>query len=384
MAWKAAYLIFYEQAANRYKTISGFYYMKLIDQYILKKFLTTFIFVVLILVSVICVIDFTEKNDDFIQHNLSASQILLEYYINLIPYWANLLSPITVFIATVFVTAKLASHTEIIAILSSGVSFRRLMVPYLIGSALIGLVTFGLIGWVIPDANKVRVDFERKYVKSPFYFDERNIHIKVAPSVYVYMESYTNTANTGYRFTMEKIDGTSLKQKLESERISWDSTRRKWHMAEYKLRTFNGDKETLTYGKEMDTLINLKPKDFESTYMLYETFTMPELNRFIAELRSRGSDGINTYLIEKYVRFTNPFAVIILTLIGVIMSARKSRGGVGLQIASGFVLAFVYIIFFIMSKTIAEKGDLNPILAVWLPNIVFSCVGLILYKTVPR
>lgn len=358
--------------------------MKIFDRYILQKLLTTYVFVVMILVSVICVIDFTEKNEDFIRHKLSAYTILTEYYINLFPYWSSLLSPITVFIATVFVTAKLASHTEIIAILSSGVSFRRLMLPYLIGSAIIGMVNFGLIGFVIPNANKVRIAFERKYVISPFYYDGRNIHIKVAPNVYVYMESYTNLSNSGYRFTMEEIEGTTLKQKLESDRITWDSTKRKWRIDNYKLRTFQGTKEIITRGPPTDTLLNLLPKDFDSNYMLYETFTLPELDRFIKELQSRGSDGVATYQIEKYVRFTNPFAIIILSLIGVIMSARKSRGGVGLQIAFGFILAFIYIIFFIMTKTIAESGSLEPIVGVWIPNFLFAMVGILLYKTVPR
>jgi lipopolysaccharide export system permease protein len=360
--------------------------MKLIDQYILKKLLTTYVFVVLILVSVICVIDFTEKNEDFIQHKLTAGIILTEYYINLFPYWASLLSPITVFIATVFVTAKMASHTEVIAILSSGVSFRRLMLPYLIGSAIIGATNFALIGYIIPNANKTRIAFERKYVKSPFYFDERDVHIKVAPNIYVYMNSYTNISNSGYKFTMEEIVGTTLKQKLESERITWDSTKRKWQLANYKLRTFNGEKETVKYGTPIDTIINMKPKDFDSNYMLYETFTLPELNAFIQELKNRGADGVTTYEIEKYVRFTSPFAIIILCLIGVIMSARKSRGGVGLQIASGFVLAFIYIIFFIMTKTIAEAGagGLTPMVGVWIPNVFFAGIGIFLYKTVPR
>ena len=358
--------------------------MKLIDQYILKKLLTTYVFVVLILVSVICVIDFTEKNDDFLKHKLSASTILTEYYINLFPYWASLLSPITVFIATVFVTAKMASHTEMIAILSSGVSFRRLMLPYVVGSALIGSVNFGLVSYVIPNANKVRVAFERKYVKSPFYYDERNIHIKVAPNTYVYMESYTNVGKAGYRFTMEDIRGTTLLRKLESERITWDSIKGKWQIGNYKLRTFNGTKETISYGPPTDTLLNLRPKDFDSNYMLYETFTLPELGAFIKELQNRGADGVATYQIEKYVRFTSPFAIIILCLIGVIVSARKSRGGVGFQIAFGFILAFIYIIFFIMTKTIAEVGGLEPVVGVWIPNVLFAAVGILLYKTVPR
>jgi lipopolysaccharide export system permease protein len=358
--------------------------MKILDRYILTKLLTTYVFVVLILVSVICVIDFTEKNDDFIRHKLTAYTILTDYYINLFPYWSSLLSPITVFIATVFVTAKLASHTEVIAILSSGVSFRRLMLPYLIGSAIIGMVNFGLIAYVIPNANKVRIAFERKFVVSPFYYDGRNVHIKVAPNVYVYMESYTNMTNSGYRFTMEEIEGTTLKQKLEADRITWDSTKHKWRIDNYKLRTFKGNEEKITHGPPTDTLLNLLPKDFDSNYMLYETFTLPELDRFIEELKSRGSDGVATYEIEKYVRFTNPFAIIILCLIGVIMSARKSRGGVGLQIAAGFVLAFIYIIFFIMTKTIADNGGLQPIIGVWIPNFLFAMVGILLYKTVPR
>ena len=179
--------------------------MKLLDWYILKKFLTTFVFAVLILVSIILVIDFTEKNDDFIQENVPIAEIIFDYYINLIPFYANMLSPITVFIATVFVTAKLASHTEIVAMLSSGISFRRLLVPYIVGATLIGALIFGLIGWVIPNANKKSVAFQVKYVKSPYTYDSRNIHIKIAPDAYVYMESYNNNAHIGYNFSLEQI-----------------------------------------------------------------------------------------------------------------------------------------------------------------------------------
>ncbi|MEJ8804239.1 LptF/LptG family permease [Pontibacter sp. H249] len=358
--------------------------MKLLDKYILKKFLTTFVFVVLILVSVILVIDFTEKNDDFIKHNVAIGEIIFDYYLNLIPYYANMLSPITVFIATVFVTAKLASHTEIVAILGSGVSFRRLLVPYLIGSSIIAAVIFVLIGWVIPNANKESVAFQIKYTKSTFTYDSRNIHIKVAPETYVYMESYNVTAHVGYNFAIESIDKTNLKSKLTSNNVRWDPEKEKWHMDNYVLRTFNGEKETIHKGGALDTTLNLTPKDFESTYKLEQTMTLTELNRFIDEKKSRGADDLETYLIEKYERFSYPFAIIILTIIGVIVSARKARGGVGFQIALGFFLAFIFIIFVITSRSLAQVGDIPPSIAAWIPTIVFTGIGFILYRYVPR
>lgn len=358
--------------------------MKLLDKYILKKFLTTFFFTVLLCVLVICVIDFTEKNDDFIKHNVGFKSILFDYYFNLIPFYVNMLSPITVFIATVFVTAKLAAHTEIVAILSSGISFKRLLVPYIAGAALIGGVIFGLIGWVIPNANKTRVAFEIKYIKNPFNYDARNIHIKIGPDTYVYMENYNNTANVGYKFSIEKMQGTELKSKLTSNVISWNPEKKKWRIDDYMLRTFNGEKETLSYGKAVDTTLNLLPKDFASTFRLAETFTIPELNRFIKEKQDRGADDTEIYLIEKYERFSYPFAIAVLTIIGVILSARKARGGVGFQIALGFALAFLFIIFVIMSRSLAQVGDLDPMLSAWVPIMVFAVIGALLYKTVPR
>ncbi|MFD1187081.1 LptF/LptG family permease [Pontibacter rugosus] len=358
--------------------------MKLLDKYILKKFLTTYVFTVLILVAVILVIDFTEKNDDFIKTNPSVYEIIFDYYLNLIPFYANMLSPITVFIATVFVTAKLASHTEIVAMLSSGISFRRLLVPYLMGSTLIGAVIFVLIGWIIPNANKESVAFQVKYIKSPFTYDSRNIHIKIGPETYVYMESYNNSAHVGYNFALEKIEGTKLKQKLATNSISWNEEKEKWHIDRYTLRTFNGEKETIYKGANLDTTLNLRPKDFESTYKLEQTLTLPQLNDFINEKIERGADDIEIYLIEKYERFSYPFAIIILTVIGVIVSARKARGGVGVQIALGFMLAFIFIIFVITSRSLAQVGDIAPQIAAWIPTFVFTGIGALLYRYVPR
>ena len=357
--------------------------MRILDRYILKKFLSSFFFVVGIIVSVVCIIDMTEKNEKFIENNLSAEQII-GYYMDYFPYIANMISPITVFIATVFVTAKLASHTEIIAMLSSGVSFRRLMRPYLIGSLFLAGISFYMTGWVIPDSNKTRVEFEIKYFEKPYYFNEENIHIKVAPEVYLYMERYHNQSDIGYKFTLEKIEDTKLVRKLSAEQIKWKDEEEKWQLVNWKVREFKGFKEEVNFGSSLDTTLAIHPKDFANNYRLYETFTINELNQYIRELRERGADDIEMYLIEKYLRFTSPFTMIILTFIGLIVSARKSREGAGFQIALGFLIAFIYIIFFVFTRSIAEVGAMDPALGVWIPNIIFSGVGVFLYKTLPR
>ena len=363
--------------------------MNILDKYIIKKFLSAFFFSVVILVTVICVIDFTEKNDDFIQHNLSMSKIIFDYYIYLFPYFANLLSPITIFIAVVFVTAQLAARTEIVAILASGVSFRRLMLPYALGGTVVGLLIFGLIGWVLPLGNKARVAFERAYIKLPFRYQGRNVHIKIGShgysGDYVYMESYDNANNMGYHFALETIDSTVLRRRLTADVINWDSTKHMWHLSAQLVRTFRGAQgETLRTVPARDTTLNLFPKDFASTYRLAETLTLPQLNAYIRTKIERGADDTQLFLSDKYERYSYPFAIVILTLIGVILSARKSRAGVGGQIALGFVLAFVFIIFVMLSRNLAQVGSLSPLVAAWVPSGVFSIIGLALYRFVPK
>lgn len=359
--------------------------MKLLDRYILKKFLISYVFAVFIIVLVIMVLDFVEKNDDFLQNQAPMRAILLEYYLNLAPYWANYISPLMIFISTVFFTAQMASHTEIIAILSTGTSFRRLMYPYIVGSVIVGLFSFAMVGWVLPKANKVRVKFENSYIKEKFYFSSRDYHLAVAPNTYAYISSYNNSTKTGYDFTLEKFEGNELKEKLSASRIVWVDTLQKWTIYNFKIRELGISKDKIfTSPVSKDTLINLHPTDFESTHGVHETYTIPELRERIALIKTRGSEGIESYEIELYQRFVTPFAVIVLSIMGLIVSARKARGGVGLQIAIGFILAFVYILFFILSKGFAETGDLPAMLAVWLPNIVFSVIAFLMYYTVPR
>jgi len=357
--------------------------MKIIDWYILKRVLKTFFFVVFLLVLIIVVIDITEKMEKFTTSEVTLMQVV-GFYLDYIPWLANTIAPIVVFIATVFVTANLASHTEIIAILSSGVSFRRFLVPYMIGALIIGSISFYFTGWVIPNATKTRVEFEHEFLNTRFYFSERDNHFQEGPDLFVYVRNYTNTSNTGYNFTMEKFENGKMVEKLFANNIKWKDETKKWQLNDWQLRILEKGGEKLFSGNTMDTTLRLHPEDFSSSKRMNEALTIPELDQKINNLIERGLDGYDIYQIEKYMRITYPFTAIILTFIGVIVSARKARGGTGFQIAMGFVITFVFIIFFVISKSMAEGGSLPPLLAVWLPNITFTGLGLILYKTVPR
>lgn len=358
--------------------------MKLIDKYILKRFLGAFIFTVLIICSVILVIDITEKTEKFVKAEVTTEQII-GYYMDFIPWIANFITPLTVFIATVFVTAKMAGHTEIVAILSSGVSFRRMLVPYFIGATMIAIASFVLTGWIIPNSNKSRLAFEVEYLKNQYYFDQTNVHMQVAPNTYLYMRSYQNQTKTGYNFTLEKMEGTRLTEKFSASRISWNEENQKWRLTNWKRLVLDGGmKEEIETGQKVDTTLAIHPSEFENDYRRYDGMTINELNDHIEKLRMRGASNVEVYEVEKYTRFTSPFAVLILTFMGVIVSARKTRGGAGFQIALGFFLSFLFIMFFILSKSIAEAGSIPPEISVWVPNILFGGISLLMYKYVPR
>lgn len=357
--------------------------LKILDLYILKKFLKSFIFVVFIIVMIIVVIDITEKIGDFTDKDIPMNRIM-EYYLDFIPWIANLISPITVFIATVFVTANMASHTEIIPILASGVSFKRMLVPYFVGAIIIALVSFYLNGWVIPNANKSRRAFEIEFIEGKYYFTKNNFHIQVSPTEYLYLNRYVNTNNTGYSFTLEEIRDNKLIKKLSASQIVWLSDRNTWLIKNWIERDLRDDGEIITAGDSLFMDLVILPKDFQSQHRLWETLTNSELDAKIFEIESRGLEGVEIYQVEKYFRITMPFTVLVLVFIGVIVSSRKRRGGTGLQIALGFIISFVFIIFVITSRGVAEGGLINPAIAVWIPNVVFSGVGLIMYRYVPR
>jgi lipopolysaccharide export system permease protein len=357
--------------------------MKILDKLIIKDFLKTYFFVVLMLILIVLVLDFTEKNDSFIRNKVPAKEILM-YMGNYGLYLNNLLTPITVFISVIFITSKMAGRTEIIAILSSGVSFMRMLVPFFIGAAMIGIASFLLNGWVLPGATAGVTEFKSRWLEENKFYTENNIHIKVAPDVYAYISRYYTSGNTGYSFTLEQIRDGQLIAKLSADRIVWDTAINSWSVKNWRLRELHEMGEKYTVGESLDTLLSITPNDFDLPTNHHETLKLPDLSRQIEVLEARGADNVNYYKIEKYVRFMSPFAAIILTFIGVIVSSRKTRGGSGFQIALGFMLAFVYIIMFLLSRTFAEAGTEYPVLAIWMPNLVFAVTGLVLYKTVPR
>ncbi|MBD3628659.1 LptF/LptG family permease [Cyclobacterium sp.] len=357
--------------------------MKLLDKLIIKDFLKTYLFVVLMLIMVVLVLDFTEKNDTYIRNNVPTGEVL-QYMLNYGLYLNNLLTPITVFISVIFITSKMAGRTEIIAILSSGVSFMRMLVPFLLSAILIAVVSFLLNGWVLPVATAGVSQFKVEYLDKQQQSNLQHIHIKVAPNVYAYLLRYFTSNNSGYNFTLEHIEEGKLLSKFSADRIVWDTTTNAWSAKNWKLRELQEMGERWDAGDEMDTTLSITPNDFDLPLNHHETLTLPELTEQIKILEERGADNISFYRIEKYVRFMSPFAAILLTFIGVIVSAKKTRGGSGFKIALGFLLAFVYIILFLLSRTFAEAGTAYPVLAVWIPNIVFGLTGLILYKTIPR
>lgn len=366
--------------------------LKILDRYILKKILTTFFFVVLILMAIITVIDFTEKMDKFARHHLTTQQIW-GYYQDFIPWVMGLITPITVFIAIIYVTSRMASHTEIIAILSSGVSFRRMMVPYFLASVVIGSISFVLNGWVIPKATRSRLAFELQYFNNRYYFDARNIHLQIAPNVFLFIQNYNNISNIGYQFTLEKFKDNELIEKLSADNIQWDSTKGKWRLTYWKVKkvaalfTAEGQqdlKQLQSQGDALDTALAITPKDFEAQERSYDGMTMGELDEHIAKLKFRGASGVRMFEVEKRIRYASPFTTFVLVFMGVTVSSRKSRGGTGLQIALGFVLAFIFILFFMLSRTFAEAGEIAPVVAAWIPNVIFTIISGILYYVTPR
>lgn len=358
--------------------------MKLLDRYILKKFLYSFLFVLLMLTAVITLIDFTEKNGQFIKHKLGYKEIIDYYYYGYVPFIINFIMPISVFITTVFVTSRLAQRTEVIAILSSGVSFSRFMTPYLTGAMVITLCSFVLTGWGLAKANMRRVTFETEYMDRFLHNRSQHLHIRIPPDRYFYVEHYRTYNNSGTNVTIEKIHDNQLLEKLSAQKIKWLQKEEKWQLQDWTIRKIEGLEEHIQHGNTLDMILSIHPNDFSMNPKLHEVLTLPELDTQIEVLKSQGAENVRIFLTEKYVRYMSPFAAIILTFMGVVVSARKTRKGIGLQIAVGFILAFVYIACFLFSKGVAEAKGTHLLLTVWMPNIVFSVVGVILYRLIPK
>ena len=365
----------------------GFDYRKIglkrIDTYIIKKFLGTYFYSIVLILSIAVVFDLTEKLDNFFDNSAPLKAIIFDYYMGFIPFYMNMFSPLFTFIAVIFFTSKMATNTEIIAILASGVSFRRLMMPYLISAAVISGLAFVLGGYVIPPANEKLLDFEDKYVKKFKSNNARNVQMEVEKGVILYIERYEISENRGYRFSLEKFDGKSLISRLTAETVTWDSAYN-WKITNYMQRDFNGMREKLTRGIDLDTVINVQPKEFFISSKESAQMNNTQLKEYLERQKNRGVGNIQAFEDEYYKRYSMPLAAFIMTLIGVSLSSRKVRGGMGLHLGIGLALSSLYILFSTLSTTFSVSGAMSPFAAVWLPNFVFLLVGIYLYRTAPK
>ncbi|MBT5698353.1 MAG: YjgP/YjgQ family permease, partial [Flavobacteriales bacterium] len=336
--------------------------MNKIDRYIIKKFLVTFFYSLLLLLLVVIVIDFSEKIDDFIQNDLSFFTIMSEYYLHFLPYFANLFSPLFIFISVVFFTSRLADNSEIIAIFNSGMSFKRFLRPFIISAVFLSVLSFILGSYVIPISNKYRIDFENKYIKKQKKKLAKGIHLQKTKNHYYYLHQYNHKRNIGYKFSIENFENGKLKNKLRSEYIQWNEETKKWTLNKYEIRTFHENGETITPSKKLrkttDTTLMLLPSDFIVQPNLAETMNLNELNKNIESETIKSSGKSKFYKIEKHKRIAFPFAIIILTIIAVSLSSKKKKSGIGTNMGLGLLISFSYILFFQFSSTLSINGNL--------------------------
>lgn len=353
--------------------------LQILDLYIIKKFLGTFFYSITLIVSIAMVFDLSENLDEFLSKDATTKEIAVDYYLNFIPYFANLFSSLFTFIAVIYFTSKLAYNSEIIAILSSGVSFHRLMRPYLISALIIAIFSYVLGNFIIPPSNKKRVEFKNKYINTRNSGPEQNIHRQLSPGTFIYMRSYNASNDVGYKFTIETFEDGKLTSKLSADYIKWNRENKKWEINNYYIRDIHEYKETITTGTKKDTTLNMKPEDYRVVKNIVETMTLPKLNREIRDLKLRGVNAIE-YEIEKHKRRSAPFSSFILTFIGVSLASRKVKGGIGLHLGLGILISFSYIMFMQVTTVFATSGSIPPSLAMWIPNILFGLLAAWLYR----
>ena len=358
-----------------------------IDRYIIGKFLSTYFFLILIIITIAIIFDYNEKIDKFTQSGVSFKNIIFDFYFNFIPYFVNLFSPLFVFISVIFFTSKLADKSEIIAMKAAGMSYKRLLRPYLFSAILIGLMTFVLGAYIIPKGNVARVDFENTYLKKKKSSITENVQLQVAPGVVAYITQFDNETKRGFGFSLDKFENKQLKSRLTANVINYDTLAEKrytWSVQQYTLREFKGMKEEITNGAKLDTIIQMEPSDFFYINNQQETMTLPQLQEFIDKQANRGAAGVSTFEVEYHKRFAMPFAAIILTIIGVSLSSQKRKGGMGTSIGLGLALSFTYILLQSVTASFAINAGWPAMLAVWLPNILFAIIAFILYKRTPQ
>lgn len=359
--------------------------VKKLDWYIFKSFILTFFIALILIIGIVIIFDISEKIDDFVKNEAPLKAIIVDYYLNFIPYFINMFSPLFVFITVVFYTSRQAANSEIIAILSSGVSYKRMLMPYMAAAAIITGLSLMLNLYVIPNSNATRLEFEQTYVKKRSAAKTRNIHYQIAPGEFVYVESFSQWNKTAYKFTLENIEDNRLVSKLSAESAQWDSTMDGWRLRRYVLRDYaDGLEDKVQCGERLDTVIALKLSDFYFNEKTVQTLSIKNLNALIETQKMRGDSNVMYAEIEKNNRYALPFSAFILTIMGVALSSRKKRGGIGWNLGLGIGLAFTYILFMRFSQMFVYAGTMSATIALWLPNVIFAIIAAILYKKAPK
>jgi len=362
-------------------------YIKRLDSYIIRKFIGTYIYSIALIISISIVFDVNENLAKFTTNHAPLRAIVMDYYVNFVPYFANLFSPLFVFIAVIFFTSKLAGNSEIIAMLACGMSFKRLLRPYLISAAIIAVLNFYLGSYIIPKGNIVRHNFESLYKNNKKVTSASNVQLQVAPGVIAFMSQYDDVTRTGYGFTLDKFENKKLVSTLSANVIQYDTisdSHYQWKVRNYKIRTLTGMREKITSGQELDTLIQMEPMDLVFSKGQQETLTSPELRRYISKQQERGSQNVVQYEVEYHKRIASSFASFILTIIGASLSSRKRKGGMGLYLGIGLALSFTYILLQTISTTFATQAGTPPMLAAWIPNLLFIFVAYFCYRKAPN
>jgi lipopolysaccharide export system permease protein len=359
-------------------------YLKIIDRYIIKKYLGTFVFTLVLFIVISVVFDISEHLDNFLTHNNTVYDIAFKYYAGFIPFYINLLSPLINFLAVIFFTAKMANQTEIVPILSGRASFNRFLRPYFIAATLIFIVSFFANVYLIPYTNELKVNFEHANGFNGDYNAKNEVHLQLDEHTYIYVQSFDKASRVGYQFVLEKFDGDELKKRIVANSIAYDSVKKVWSMRDYSVRYVNGLDEKLATNLNKDTVLNMQPSDFEVISNTYSAMSLSDLNKRIGQEKIRGSGDLQDMLYEKYRRFIYPFASYVLTLIGVSISSRRVRGGIGLPLGIGLFLCFAYIVVDKFSLVFAIKGGMSPFLSALIPNSLFGLLGLYLLYKAPK
>lgn len=360
----------------------------ILDRYIIRKFLETYIFAIAMIIIVLVIFDAAEKLDDFLEAHVPVKAIMLDYYLNFIPYFINQFSGLFTFIAVIFFTSKMAYQTEIIAILSSGVSFLRMLWPYFISALLIATLSLFLNMVLIPSANSNRIEFENTYTEKGRFEDmsyERYLYRQLTDNDFVFIRDYDATKKKAGYFVLETYNGGHIVSSLEAASVTFDPEKRIWHGEKYILRTYDGEEQTLIKSTApLDTTINLVAEELSSTEQLIQTMNSSHLRQFIKQQKAKGSDMVAIFEVEEHSRYAYPISTFILTLIGVALSSRKVRGGTGLHIGIGLTLCFSYIVLMRFAGEFAKSGMLPSLVAIWLPNMIYLVIGIILYHKAPK